>query len=174
MTPYSKGPAAEEAIDKARRLGLSVATAESLTAGMVAAALATVPGASAVLRGGVVSYHRDLKASLLGVEAGLLARVGAVDPSVAEQMAAGARRSCGADVGVATTGVAGPEPHEGKEVGVVVVAVVTENRRISQEHRFGGDRAGIRKKACEAALKLLVEVLEETLREQRGAQNSYQ
>ncbi len=161
MALNQKGAAAPaRVVALAAERGLTIATAESLTAGMVAAVLAEVPGASAVLRGGVVSYHRELKESLLGVDAGLLARVGAVDPAVALQMALGARAACGADIGVATTGVAGPEPHEGKEVGTVVVAVTSGESRIVREFRFEGTRARIRKASCEAAVNMLTEVLE--------------
>lgn len=161
MTSGQGGIAAlEETVALARERGLTIATGESLTAGMVAAALATVPGASAVLRGGVVSYHRDVKVSLLGVDPELLKRVGAVDPEIAGQMATGASRVCGADVGVATTGVAGPEPHEGKEVGTVVVAVVTVFAQLVREYRFEGTRAQIREASCEAAVQLLTEALE--------------
>jgi nicotinamide-nucleotide amidase len=152
-------PEWERVVALAREQGLTIATGESLTAGMVAAALAAIPGASAVLRGGVVSYHRDVKASLLGVDTGLLNRVGAVDAEVARQMARGAKVACGADVGVATTGVAGPEPHEGKDVGTVVVAVVGAGT-IVREYRFKGTRAQIREASCQAAAELLTEALE--------------
>lgn len=103
--------------------GVTLATAESLTAGLVAAALADVPGASAVLQGGVVAYQNRVKEGLLGVAPDLLASRGAVDPKVARQMAAGARQALGADVGVSTTGVAGPEPHQGRPVGTVMVGL---------------------------------------------------
>lgn len=151
--------ALKEVVLLAGKRGLTIATGESLTAGMVAAALADVPGASAVLRGGVVSYHRDVKESLLGVDAGLLDRVGAVDPEVALQMALGAQTVCGADIGVATTGVAGPEPHEGKEVGTVIVAVTFAESRVVREFRFSGTRDQIRTASCEAAVNMLMEVL---------------
>lgn len=160
MPDLSGAAAREKAVALARERGLTIATGESLTAGMVAAALASVPGASAVLRGGVVSYHRDVKASLLGVDPELLQRVGAVDPDVASQMAQGARNACGADIGVATTGVAGPEPHDGKDVGTVVVAVVAVFASLVREYRFEGTRAQIRDASCEAAVNLLTEVLE--------------
>ena len=138
-----------------------MATGESLTAGMVAASLAEVPGASAVLRGGVVSYHRDVKESLLGVDAEILDRVGAVDPAVAMQMALGAKAACGADIGVATTGVAGPEPHEGKDVGTVVIAVAAPTSHHVREFRFCGTRAQIRQASCDAAVTVLTEALEQ-------------
>ena len=116
---------AEEAVTEAIRRGLTVATAESLTAGMVAAVLADTPGASGMLQGGVVSYQNTVKADVLGVSRDLLDSVGAVDGRVAEAMAEGARRVCAADVGVSTTGVAGPEPHGGKDVGSVFIGVAT-------------------------------------------------
>lgn len=122
----AEGEAADPARAAVRALttaGLTVATAESLTAGLVAARLADVPGASAALQGGVVAYQNHVKSGLLGVDAGLLTARGAVDAEVARQMACGARRAAGADVGVATTGVAGPEPHQGKPVGTVFVGV---------------------------------------------------
>jgi nicotinamide-nucleotide amidase len=103
--------------------GQTVAVAESLTGGMLCSALVDVPGASAVVRGGVVSYATDLKHRLLGVDAGLLAANGPVDPDVAAQMAHGVRERLGADWGVATTGVAGPDPQDGIPAGTVYVAV---------------------------------------------------
>ena len=105
--------------------GLTVAVAESLTGGSVVEALVRVPGASACVRGGVVAYATDLKATLLGVPADLLAERGPVDPDVAAAMADGVRRRLGADLGVATTGVAGPEPQGGRPVGTFYVAVAT-------------------------------------------------
>ncbi len=93
--------------------GLTIGAAESLTGGLVTAALTTVPGASAVVRGGIVAYAADVKNQLLGVDADLLARVGTVHPDVAVAMARGVRERLGAAVGVATTGVAGPEPADG-------------------------------------------------------------
>ncbi len=90
-----------------------VATAESLTGGDVGGAICTVPGASAYYRGGVISYAYEVKAQVLGVDAQLLAREGAVHPAVAVQMAVGAARVCGADYAVSTTGVAGPDPADG-------------------------------------------------------------
>lgn len=103
--------------------GLTVATGESLTAGALSSHLAEVPGVSAVLRGGVVAYCNEVKQSVLAVDAELLRRRGAVDAAVAAQMAAGAAQATGALLGVSTTGVAGPEPHQGKPVGTVFVGV---------------------------------------------------
>ncbi len=100
---------AERVIERATKLGIRLAVAESLTGGLVAASLVSVPGASLAFTGAIVAYDTSLKASLLGVDSSLLQRVGPVDAQVARQMAAGARAACGeAEVGVATTGVAGP------------------------------------------------------------------
>lgn len=133
--------------------GWTIAVAESLTGGLVASALVEVPGASASLRGGVVAYATDIKASVLGVDADLLSRVGAVDRDVARQMAEGVRRLLGADVGISTTGVAGPDPQDGKAVGTVCVAVVTPEAWFSTEHHLSGDRRAIREQTVEMALE---------------------
>nr|WP_240484085.1 nicotinamide-nucleotide amidohydrolase family protein [Corynebacterium sputi] len=97
----------------------TVATAESLTAGLLAATIADVPGASAVLRGGLVVYATDLKASLAGVDESVLEEYGPVSSATAAQMALGAQIRCGADWGVSLTGVAGPTPQAGHPVGEV-------------------------------------------------------
>jgi nicotinamide-nucleotide amidase len=130
----------------------TIAVAESLTGGLVTAALVDVPGASTSLRGGVVAYATDVKRDVLGVDAALLASAGAVDAAVAAQMAEGVRRLLGADVGIATTGVAGPEPQDGKPVGTVCVAVVTPDAVATSATVLRGDRAAIRAAATEAAL----------------------
>ncbi|MFD9904940.1 CinA family protein [Streptomyces sp. NPDC059063] len=106
-----------------RERGETLAVAESLTGGLVAAEVTAVPGASRAFRGAVTAYATELKRDVLGVDGALLAARGAVDAEVALQMAAGARRLLGADWGVATTGVAGPEPQDGQPVGTVFVAV---------------------------------------------------
>ena len=152
-----------------RQRDLTLATAESLTGGLVGAALTAVPGASAVYRGGVISYATDLKARLLGVPAGLLAREGAVHPEVAEAMAAGVRRVTGADYGLAVTGVAGPEPQDGKPVGTVHIALTGPGDRIyRRDLRLGGSRERIRQDTCKEALDLLLGVLEVKLGEHSG------
>ncbi len=114
---------ATEIIGLLTERGQSAAVAESLTGGLLAAALTGIPGASAAFRGGVVAYATDLKAAVLGVPADLLARHGAVHPDVAAAMAVGVRRLMGATVGAATTGVAGPDPADGQPVGTVHIAV---------------------------------------------------
>lgn len=139
--------------------GWTVAVAESLTGGLVASALVDVPGASRAVRGGVVAYATDLKASLLGVSVDLLAARGAVDPDVAAAMARGVRTRLGADVGLATTGVAGPDPQDGFGPGTVHVAVATVDGVRVESARFGGDRAAVRTAARDLVLTLAIEVV---------------
>jgi nicotinamide-nucleotide amidase len=141
--------------------GETIATAESLTGGLVAAALTSVPGSSAAVRGGIVSYATDVKADLLGVPADLLERHGAVHGAVAEAMAQGARERLGATTGVATTGVAGPDPAEGKPVGMVFVAVAGPGGLASRQLALTGDREAIRAATVESVLGLLLGSLQE-------------
>jgi nicotinamide-nucleotide amidase len=138
--------------------GETVAVAESLTGGLVTARLVDVPGASAVVRGGVVAYATELKGSLLGVDPELLARVGAVDAQVAEQMALGVRERLGATWGVATTGVAGPDPQDGKPPGTVYIAAAGSAVCVVRELALPGDRSAVRAAAVDAVLLLLAEV----------------
>ena len=149
--------------------GASVATAESLTGGLVCAALTSVPGSSAVVRGGIVAYSVAVKADVLGVDGYLLERQGAVDPAVAVQMAAGARRVLDSDYAVATTGSAGPDPDPGGPMtgpippGRGFVAVAGPGVEVVAGFACEGqDRADVRSHAVDAALALLGRVLEET------------
>ncbi|MBY8338726.1 CinA family protein [Streptomyces spinosirectus] len=143
--------------------GETLAVAESLTGGLVAAEVTAVPGASKAFRGSVTAYATELKHELLGVDAALLARRGAVDPQVAAQMAAGVRKALGADWGLATTGVAGPEPQDGKPVGTVFVAVDgpfegdpdSAGGGKVEALRLNGDRAEIRMESVRSVLALL-------------------
>ena len=142
-------------VARLRGLGHTVATAESLTAGMVAAELTSVPGSSAVLRGGLIVYATDLKAQLAGVDRELLRRHGAVHPDVAAQLATGARKRCGATWGLGLTGVAGPDPQDGVAPGTVYVAVAgppgVEVRRLL----LVGGRQDVRAGSVTAVLDLL-------------------
>jgi nicotinamide-nucleotide amidase len=147
-------PDAVALVDGLAARGWTVGVAESLTGGLVVARLVEVPGASRVVRGGVVAYATDLKATLLGVDPGLLAARGAVDADVAVAMAQGARRVLGADVGLATTGVAGPAPQDGHPPGTVHVAVAAPTgTRVRSLHLAGG-RAEVRASARAAVLAL--------------------
>ncbi|MFF5856501.1 CinA family protein [Streptomyces sp. NPDC012751] len=147
--------------------GETLAVAESLTGGLVAAEITGVPGASRVFRGSVTAYATELKHELLGVDATLLAQRGAVDPQVAAQMAAGVRKALGADWGIATTGVAGPDPQDGKPVGTVFVAVDGSSTARSgsagggkvEALRLNGSRAEIRMESVRSVLTVLLERL---------------
>ena len=150
---------AEDLLAACAGRGWSLAVAASLTGGLVCATLVTVPGASAVLRGGVVAYATDLKAALLSVDEALLEARGAVDPDVAVAMAVGVRTRLTADVGIATTGVAGPDPQDGKAPGTVHVAVVTPDGVRGRELRLGGDRSAVRSATVDAALELARDAL---------------
>ncbi|MEV3859754.1 CinA family protein [Streptomyces sp. NPDC050095] len=151
--------------------GETLAVAESLTGGLVAAELVSVPGASKAFRGSVTAYATELKHLVLGVDAGLLAAHGAVHPEVALQMADGVRAALGADWGIATTGVAGPEPQDGQPVGTVYVACAGPGNTASTgvrnfagsrkvvELRLNGGREEIRRESVRSVLNLLVEEL---------------
>lgn len=163
---------AQEIIGLADLQGARLAVAESLTGGMVAAALVAVPGASRVFSGAVVAYDTALKHALLGVDRELLAARGPVDPEVAKQMARGVRHACAvaradvdvpgqfaqdADIGVATTGVAGPDPdpQTGQAPGTVWIGVSTADGEVAIELRLHGNRQQIREGAVRAALQAL-------------------
>ncbi|MFH8901691.1 CinA family protein [Streptomyces coeruleorubidus] len=147
--------------------GGTLAVAESLTGGLVAAEITSVPGASKVFRGSVTAYATELKHELLGVDTTLLAARGAVDPQVAAQMAAGVRKALGTDWAIATTGVAGPEPQDGQAVGTVFVAVDGPLRADSgsagggkvEALRLNGDREEIRRESVRSVLALLLKEL---------------
>ncbi|WP_405984588.1 CinA family protein [Streptomyces sp. NBC_00872] len=157
------------ALEKA---GGTLAVAESLTGGLVAAELTSVPGASRTFRGSVTAYATAVKRDVLGVDGVLLEERGAVDPEVARQMAAGARRVLGAGWGAATTGVAGPDPQDGQPVGTVYVAVAgPEGAGKVTALRLNGDRADIRKESVRSVLALLLSELSWNGRAQDTEQN---
>jgi nicotinamide-nucleotide amidase len=137
--------------------GLTIAVAESLTGGLVVADLVSVPGASVVVRGGIVAYATDLKHDLLGVDAALLAAGGPIQAAVAEQMASGVRVRLDAAVGLATTGVAGPDSQDGHPPGEVWIAVASATGIRSVRLELGGDRAAIRRETVEAVIELALE-----------------
>ncbi|MEU3743491.1 MULTISPECIES: CinA family protein [unclassified Streptomyces] len=157
----SLGPAAE-ALRLLQARGETLAVAESLTGGLVAAELTAVPGASRVFRGSVTAYATELKHDVLGVDGTLLAERGAVDADVALQMAAGVRKVMGADWGIATTGVAGPDPQDGQAVGTVFVAVDgpvyelsgTDSALSGALSTVGGVDSALRSEGKVAALRL--------------------
>ncbi|GAA3376021.1 CinA family protein [Streptomyces racemochromogenes] len=163
--------AAEDVLRMLAESDQTLAVAESLTGGMVAAELTAVPGASRAFRGSVTAYATELKHRVLGVDAELLAAEGAVNAQVAEEMAAGVRRVLGASWGIATTGVAGPDPQDGQPVGTVFVAVAGPGARKTARLRLNGSRAEIRRESVRTVLELLSSELRENLRGQDTEQN---
>lgn len=151
--------AATTLIKTLTRHGLTIATAESLTGGLLAGELVSVPGASLAFTGGIVSYNTHLKHTLLHVDAERLAETGPVDPLVAEQMAEGARHACAVDgrptdLGIATTGVAGPDPdpQTGQPAGTVYLGIATAHGTRSVRLALEGDRPAIRAATVAAAI----------------------
>ncbi|MFP3465775.1 CinA family protein [Leifsonia sp. SIMBA_070] len=140
--------------------GLTIAVAESLTGGMLTAELTSVPGASAVVLGGAVVYATELKHTLLGVDGDLLAVEGPVHPEVARQLASGVRERLAvggraADLGLSTTGVAGPDPQGGRPVGTVFVGIATTEGTRSLALELSGDREAIRRRTVREAVAAL-------------------
>ena len=160
MTALSPGTAAilEALADR----GQTLAVAESLTGGLLAATIVDVPGASRVFRGGLVLYATDLKASLAGVPEDLLAECGPVHPAIAAAMAEGVRVRCRATWGVATTGVAGPDSQHDVAPGTAYVAVAGPaggETPVTRRVDLTGGRAAIRAGTVVAALDLLAATL---------------
>ncbi|REJ06084.1 CinA family protein [Microbacterium bovistercoris] len=158
--------AAADLIDALRRRGWTLGVAESLTGGAVSAELISVPGASNALLGAVVAYATPVKHSLLGVDPGLLDAQGPVHPDVALQMADGVREAVRldgrpADVGISTTGIAGPDSPDGQPVGTVHIGVVTPETHVIRSYLFEGDRAQVRRSSVDAAITAALELVRE-------------
>jgi len=142
--------------------GLTLATAESCTGGLIGHLVTTVPGSSEYYLGGVIAYSNRVKESWLGVPAEILRTVGAVSRECAEAMARGARERFGTDYAVATTGIAGPGgATPTKPVGLVYVACAGPHGVTVEEHRFAGTRWENIQQAAEAALRLLLRAVGE-------------
>ncbi|MFK4850933.1 CinA family protein [Microbacterium sp. ZW T6_19] len=157
---------ASEVLEELRSRGWTLGIAESLTGGAVAAECVSVPGASAVLLGAVVAYATPVKHTLLGVDADLLDEHGPVHPLVAAQMADGVRSAVAvdgrrADVGISTTGIAGPDSPDGQQVGTVHIGAVTPEGARTAAFLFSGDRAQIRAQTVQEAFAVLLELLRE-------------
>ncbi len=137
--------------------GLTLATAESCTGGMVSHLLTEVPGSSACFRGGIVAYADAMKRDLLGVPADVLAAHGAVSAQVSVAMAEGVRARLECDVGVSVTGIAGPEGGTpAKPVGLVYLAVSGPGGSEVERHLWPGDRSANKRDSAEAALEMLL------------------
>lgn len=150
---------ASEVIAAAQQAGVTIACAESLTGGALCSALVAVPGASSVVRGGVVAYQGDVKMSSLGVDPAVIAEHTVVSTEVAAAMAEGVRRTLGADIGVGTTGAAGPEPHHGSAPGTVCLAVASDRGTGAVKNVIAGNRSRVREQAVHLALAMLLDVI---------------
>jgi len=149
-------------LELCRARGLTLATAESCTGGLVAAGLTAIPGSSEVITGGIVAYANEVKTAELGVPAGLIEQYGAVSAEVAEAMAQGARERLGVDVAVSVTGVAGPGGGtEDKPVGLVYFHAQTPDAAKGGFFSFPGDRDSIRRRSVVASLHLVRRLLEQ-------------
>lgn len=138
--------------------GRTLVTAESLTGGGIGAALTAIPGASAVFKGGIISYTDEVKRDVLGVPAEVLARFGAVSLPVAKHMATGARRLLHADIAVSVTGLAGPDGDAfGNPVGTVFIGFADGQTVTAGEYHFDGDREAVRAQTIQAALERILE-----------------
>ena len=165
MDTTSSQQLAQAVLAAATKRGLKIATAESLTGGMITAALSAVPGSSSVLLGGVVAYQNQVKEHALGVPAELLQQLGAVDSAVAVAMAQGVRarfaRDCGITdelvVGLATTGVAGPDAIDGKPVGEVFIALDASGLQVVRHLQLSGSRQQIRQQTVDQILQIFLE-----------------
>ncbi|PXW33600.1 UNVERIFIED_CONTAM: nicotinamide-nucleotide amidase [Williamsia faeni] len=163
------GEPARRLVAELTRRGQSVATSESLTAGLLSAMIAGIPGASAVLRGGLIVYATDLKADLAGVRAGTLEQYGPVAGQTAEELAIGAAQRCGATYGISLTGVAGPDPQDGKAPGTVFCGLARARSGTATENAgfdtkvvgmsLQGDRWDIRLMSCTRSIGELLDWL---------------
>jgi PncC family amidohydrolase len=147
-----------------RAAGDTLATAESLTGGQLAAVVTDVPGVSATYLGGVVSYATEMKVAVLGVPEEVVERHGVISAECAEAMASGVRGLTGATYALSTTGVAGPTEQEGKPVGTVYVGIAGPGLLRSIELNLDGDRPTIQKQTCQRALAALEETLDAQVR----------
>ncbi len=143
--------------------GETLAVAESLTGGLVSAALTSIPGSSLVFRGGIVAYASDLKAALLAVSEELIAEHGPVHPDVAAEMAVGVQTRLGATFGLSTTGVAGPGPADGQPAGTVFAAVAGPGGVTVSGLELPGNRWEVRMASVQGVLSLLVSALREDI-----------
>lgn len=154
-TPVDDGTAAQ-VVARLAAAGQTLAVAESLTGGLLAARIVDVAGASAVFRGGIVAYATELKRTLLGVDGALLERHGPVHPEVAAQMAAGVRDRLGSTWALSTTGVAGPGPQDGHPAGTAHIALAGPDGVRVAHLTLSGNRAQVRAGTVDAALRLLL------------------
>src|SRR5256714_3301190 len=157
----SMGPELERLGDLLRRRDLTIAVAESMTGGLLAAALADLPESSKRFLGGVVSYTADKKMDLLGVPEAIISKDGVISEATARLMAEGARRLFHAGISVSVTGIAGPETQDGKPVGLTYIGVSLDGRSEVREYHWPGGRAANRLASVEAAIDFAAELIEQ-------------
>ena len=147
-------------IKSAAEKGLTIGTIESMTGGMLAAALTSIPGSSKSYVGGFVTYNDFIKQTLLGIAKAAIEKDGAISANTARSMAMLGRSKLSADIAVAITGNAGPNPQEGQPTGLCFIALSDEQETMAHEFRFEGTRHHVRLQAVTAALKLLLDMIE--------------
>ena len=144
---------------------LTAATCESLTGGLVGATITSVPGSSAIFRGGLITYASDLKAALAGVDAQWIAEHGVVNDTTARQMATGCAHTCQADLGLACTGVAGPDRQDGQRPGTVHIAVAHDAQVFTRQLSLSGERKAVRLGTVSALLEFTCHVIREKIKD---------
>ena len=154
----------KELIDKVSNLlkkqNLTVATAESCTGGLIAHTLTNISGSSDYFDRGIVSYSNNAKMELLDVPENLLKKYGAVSEQVAKAMAEGIRKSSKVDIGISTTGIAGPKGGtKEKPVGLVYIAISASENTVVKKFQFSGDRLQNKESTCNAALNMFLDCL---------------
>ena len=155
-----------------KSLGFKIATAESCTGGLVAKMITDVAGASEVFEYGVVTYSNQAKAQLIGVNPKTLEDFGAVSEETAKEMAKGVLKLSGSDISLSVTGVAGPEPSEGKPVGTVCIGVATKENAMAKTFVFTGKRGEIRRQSAKMALNMALLALGETAKKEKITQRA--
>ncbi|MFM1826459.1 MAG: hypothetical protein RLZZ37_1094 [Actinomycetota bacterium] len=148
-----------EVVEKLKLKSLTIATAESLTAGLVSANLAGIEGASKVFKGGIIAYQNEVKENILKIDASIINKHSSVSREVASLMAENVRKILNSDLGVATTGVAGPGLVGDKKIGTVFVALSSSQHNMCLELNLTGDRQAIRQETCTKLFELILEKL---------------
>ena len=150
---------AHEIIQKLGQRHLTISVAESLTGGLVAASLTQIPGASAVFKGGIIAYRDEIKQKVLKVDPALITKFTSISEPVAQSMATNIREIMNTDIGIATTGVAGPDKSDGFAPGIVFVAISIGDHKICQKLELVGDRTQIRDQSVNEIFKLTLSQL---------------
>jgi nicotinamide-nucleotide amidase len=150
---------AHEIIQKLGQRHLTISVAESLTGGLVAASLTQIPGASAVFKGGIIAYRDEIKRQVLKVDPALITKFTSISEPVAQSMATNIREIMNTDIGIATTGVAGPDKSDGFGPGIVFVAISIGDHKICQKLELVGDRTQIRDQSVNEIFKLTLSQL---------------